>query len=111
MAHLELAQDPFDVDEFVERLAWRANQSASDHGTSFDPMVLHGAFCQTIQQLMEHERKLEKQSKHLEKECIEEEIKQRCKVKDLLRENQVRCVNICLFIFTCSLRLIESLHH
>ena len=119
----ELSQDPFDVDEFVERLAWRSAKtvqsdnvfSQSDNteggdGTGsqqFDPMILHGAFCVTIQQLTEYGRKLDKKAQHLESECEKEEEKQRGKVQELLKENQVPCVMyICLLVFT----LVQSIH-
>lgn len=89
----ELSQDPFNVDEFVERLAWRSSQvvtdSSENHQQKFDPMVLHGAFCQTIQQLTDHGRKLENKSKKLESQCMEEEARQRKKVNSLLKDNQV----------------------
>lgn len=90
----ELSHDPFDVDEFVERLAWRTSEGQ----TNFEPMVLHGAFCQMIQQLSDYERKLEKKNLYLEKQCTDEEAKQRKKVKDLLRENQVR-LDLMLYFF------------
>lgn len=87
----ELSQDPFNVDEFVERLAWRSSQvvASSDSEQKFDPMVLHGAFCQTIQQLTEHGRKLEKKANVLENQCMDEESRQRKKVDNLLKDNQV----------------------
>lgn len=108
----ELSQDPFDVDEFVERLAWRSSQvkivptehpqqsvdlqsfpdpgeSSSGSQQQFDPMILHGAFCQTIQQITDYARKLEQKAQTLETQCIEEEGFQRKKVHDLLKENQV----------------------
>lgn len=44
-------QDPFDGEEFVERLAWRVNASISPPGsteTAFNPDLLHEAFTQAI---------------------------------------------------------------
>ena len=99
----ELSQDPFNVDEFVERLAWRSSQAVtSDSDQKFDPMVLHGAFCQTIQQLTDHGRKLEKRAKVLESQCMDEESRQRKKVDSLLKDNQVRVALIIILIHTNS---------
>lgn len=103
----ELKQDPFDADEFIERLAWRVNQdnlvgsragsggrlpSAGDGGgaalTDFSPMLLHGAFCEQIEQLKNHERNLERSAQHLEQQCIDEEKAHWRRVKDLQRRNQ-----------------------
>lgn len=108
-----LSQDPFDPDEFVDRLAWYSSkvktqqssqaqssnpfasdtQPESEGSSQFDPMILHGAFCQTIQQLTDYSKKLEKQAQVLESQCIEEEGRQRKKVHFLLKENQVN--NLC----------------
>lgn len=44
-------QDPFDADEFVEKLAWRATGGARQKGEDLDPMVLHAAFEKTIKDL------------------------------------------------------------
>lgn len=101
----ELKQDPFNVDEFVERLAWRSTekdkkleiqselvsvpQQQDAEQQRFDPMILHGVFCQTIQQITEYRRKLDKKAQMLEAQCIDEEGRQRKKVNDLLKENQV----------------------
>lgn len=84
-----LSHDPFNVDECVETLAWRSSKKDIDGETKLEPMVLHGAFCQTIQRLKDYEERLGTQAVMLESECVEEESRQRKKVKDLLQENQV----------------------
>lgn len=45
-------QDPFDADEFVERLAWRTMGGHSrSHTDNFDPVQLHSSFERTIRDL------------------------------------------------------------
>ncbi|RXG59232.1 hypothetical protein Avbf_10013 [Armadillidium vulgare] len=47
----ELEQDPFDGEEFVERLAWRVHTNSAPYGgapTAFDPDLLHSAFTDAI---------------------------------------------------------------
>jgi exocyst complex component 5 len=43
-------QEPFDADEFVERLAWRTVSSTRDEGDQqqFDPILLNDTFVQSI---------------------------------------------------------------
>lgn len=49
----ELEQDPFDPEEFVERVAWRCTSAAGIklESDDFDPLLLHSAFVQTIRDL------------------------------------------------------------
>jgi hypothetical protein len=42
-------QEPFDPEEFVERLAWRTVADSRGEGTGhFDPVLLHETFLQAI---------------------------------------------------------------
>lgn len=42
-------QEPFDPEEFVERLAWRTVADSRGEGTgNFDPVLLHETFLQAI---------------------------------------------------------------
>ena len=58
----ELEQEPFDPEEFVERLAWRAaNASGGSHSDDFDAGQLHEAFMLAIKDLtMMHEKQKKK---------------------------------------------------
>ncbi|KAB7503132.1 Exocyst complex component 5 [Armadillidium nasatum] len=50
----ELEQDPFDGEEFVERLAWRVHTNSAPYGgapTAFDPDLLHSAFTDAIKRI------------------------------------------------------------
>ena len=54
-------QDPFDPDEFVERLAWRTTGGMSrNNPDDFDPMAMHMAFEKTIKDLKAMNVKMEK---------------------------------------------------
>lgn len=44
-----ISQEPFDPEEFVERLAWRTVDSNREEGnSSFDPVLMHETFSQAI---------------------------------------------------------------
>lgn len=44
-----LLQEPFDAEEFVERLAWRTiAETKSDGDEDFNPTLLHDSFVQAI---------------------------------------------------------------
>jgi hypothetical protein len=46
---LPFKQEPFDPEEFVERLAWRTVADSRSEGTGhFDPVLLHETFLQAI---------------------------------------------------------------
>lgn len=45
----ELEQEPFDAEEFVERLAWRTIAETKKEGEEdFNPSLLHDSFVQAI---------------------------------------------------------------
>jgi hypothetical protein len=47
--YLFYIQEPFDPEEFVERLAWRTVADSRGEGTGhFDPVLLHETFLQAI---------------------------------------------------------------
>jgi hypothetical protein len=47
--YLLFKQEPFDPEEFVERLAWRTVADSRNEGTGhFDPVLLHETFLQAI---------------------------------------------------------------
>ncbi|CAB3383453.1 Hypothetical predicted protein [Cloeon dipterum] len=86
----ELEQEPFDADEFVERLAWRTVSVTRDEGDQqqFDPILLNDTFVQAIKDLqLLHERQ-QKKCEKLENECREEEAKHFQKISSLQEKNR-----------------------
>ncbi|KDR06665.1 exocyst complex component 5 isoform X2 [Zootermopsis nevadensis] len=70
----ELEQEPFDPDEFVERLAWRTVADSRNEGTGhFDPVLLHETFLQAIKDLQLLQERQQKKCERLEIMCREEE--------------------------------------
>lgn len=70
----ELEQEPFDPEEFVERLAWRTVADSRGEGTGhFDPLLLHETFLQAIKDLQLLQERQQKKCERLEMMCREEE--------------------------------------
>lgn len=85
------SQDPFDPEEFVERLAWRTmGTKARSNPDEFYPMTLHGAFEKTIRDLKDMNARMQKNVEKLESECQEEEKRHWQRVAELQKTNQVR---------------------
>ena len=83
-------QDPFDPDEFVERLAWRTIGSSSrNDADQFDPIQLQVAFERTIQELKDMDQRVQGQVQKLENQCKDEEKAHWDRVADLQKKNQV----------------------
>lgn len=89
MSHLlpELEQDPFDPEEFVERLAWRTTGGHND-GDNFDPNVLHEAFDQAIRDLRILYESTKKKCERLKMICREEEKRHWDKISELEEKNK-----------------------
>ncbi|XP_045120957.1 exocyst complex component 5-like isoform X1 [Portunus trituberculatus] len=87
----ELEQDPFDGEEFVERLAWRVNASMSAPGSSdsvFDPDLLHEAFTQAIKDLQILDDRTAKKCERMEVAVREEEVRYWHNIAQLLEHNK-----------------------
>lgn len=84
----EVEHDPFDGDEFVERLAWRTSPGSKE----FDPMLLHFAFKQTIEDLKRKKLEVKRKIESLEQSCIDEEKMHWQRILDLQKKNQ-KCVH------------------
>ncbi|KAG9509621.1 Tyrosine-protein phosphatase 10D, partial [Fragariocoptes setiger] len=78
----ELEQDPFDGNEFVERIAWRASADRPDSHT-FDAKLLHDAFETGIKELKGIQDSHQKRCERLEMICKEEEKRHWNKVNEL----------------------------
>lgn len=86
----ELEQDPFDPEEFVERLAWRTvNDTTKDGGkTFFDPVIVHETFLQAIKDLQILQERQQKKCDKLEAALKEEEARHMLEILDLQERNK-----------------------
>lgn len=84
-----LPQDPFDADEFVERLAWRATGNVRTSSETFDPMVLHAAFEKTIKELKQMNQHILQQVNQMQTACNDEENAHWQRIAELHKHNQV----------------------
>lgn len=90
----ELEQEPFDPEEFVERMAWRTVSGSRDDGSSnFDPILLHETFLQAIRDLQMLQDRQQKKCERLETMCREEEMNHWQRVYQMQERNKVS-VNI-----------------
>ncbi|XP_066245163.1 exocyst complex component 5 [Euwallacea similis] len=87
----ELEQEPFDAEEFVERLAWRTiaeTKSDSDEG-DLNPGLLHDSFVQAIKDLTLLEERQQKKSERLEAVVREDEAMFFQEIYTLLEQNKL----------------------
>ncbi|KAK7869410.1 hypothetical protein R5R35_000706 [Gryllus longicercus] len=85
----ELEQEPFDPEEFVERMAWRTVGASRDENPgNFDPVLLHETFLQAIKDLQILQERQQKKCERLEMICREEEIGHWQKVSQLQEKNK-----------------------
>ncbi|XP_003705199.2 exocyst complex component Sec10 [Megachile rotundata] len=86
----ELEQDPFDPEEFVERLAWRTvNDTTKDSGkTFFDPTIVHETFLQAIKDLQILQERQQKKCDKLEAALKDEETRHMLEILELQEKNK-----------------------
>ncbi|KAF4518681.1 hypothetical protein B566_EDAN002716 [Ephemera danica] len=85
----ELEQEPFDAEEFVERLAWRTVAGTRDEGDhQFDPLLLNDTFVQAIKDLQLLQERQQKKCERLETVCREEEAKHWQQISQLQERNK-----------------------
>uniref|UniRef100_A0A6Q2ZR46 Exocyst complex component 5 n=1 Tax=Esox lucius TaxID=8010 RepID=A0A6Q2ZR46_ESOLU len=85
-----LTQEPFDADEYIERLAWRTPGGGSKGGAeAFDPKRLLEEFENHIEELKQLDEKIQRRVEKLEHQCHREAKEFAHKVQDLQRSNQV----------------------
>lgn len=89
----ELEQDPFDVHEFVERIAWRATADKFGTCQNFDANLLHQSFKDGIAELQSIQDSCQKRCERLEIACKEEEKKHWLKVSELKERFKDSIVN------------------
>lgn len=83
-------QDPFDPEEFVERLAWRTlNDTIKDDGKIFfDPTIVHETFLQAIKDLQILQERQQKKCDKLETALKDEEAKHILEILELQERNK-----------------------
>uniref|UniRef100_A0A672FK17 Exocyst complex component 5 n=1 Tax=Salarias fasciatus TaxID=181472 RepID=A0A672FK17_SALFA len=86
----QLFEEPFDADEYIERLAWRTPGGGSKGGAeAFDPKRLLEEFENHIEELKQLDEKIQRKVEKLEHQCHREAKEFAHKVQDLQRSNQV----------------------
>uniref|UniRef100_A0AAY4A9T3 Exocyst complex component 5 n=1 Tax=Denticeps clupeoides TaxID=299321 RepID=A0AAY4A9T3_9TELE len=90
MATAQLFEEPFDADEYIERLAWRTPGGGSKGGAeAFDPKRLLEEFVNHIEELKQLDEIIQRKVEKLEQQCHREAKEFAHKVQDLQRSNQV----------------------
>ncbi|CAG9813813.1 unnamed protein product [Phaedon cochleariae] len=86
----ELEQDPFDAEEFVERLAWRTIAETKNDGDEgeLNPTLLHESFVQAIKDLTLLQERQQKKCEKLETAVREEEATFFQEIYTLLEQNK-----------------------
>ena len=86
----ELEQEPYDSEEFVERLAWRSSNNKEE----FDPEALNATFQRAIRDLSFMAEKQRKKVELLEGETRKEEMLHRHYINNELMERNKKCAGI-----------------
>ncbi|CAG9565467.1 unnamed protein product [Danaus chrysippus] len=89
----ELEQEPFDPDEFVERMVRRSMQESRLTDDQFDPEMIHDIFTQAIQDLKVLQERQERKCARLEQAVQEEEKLYVAKLAEIM-EQHTHCVNV-----------------
>ncbi|XP_015185742.1 PREDICTED: exocyst complex component 5 [Polistes dominula] len=86
----ELEQEPFDPEEFVERLAWRTVNDKTKDGSKafFNPVIVHETFLQAIKDLQILEERQQKKCDKLEAALKDEEARHALEILDLQERNK-----------------------
>ncbi|KAK2843376.1 hypothetical protein Q7C36_011591 [Tachysurus vachellii] len=86
----QLFEEPFDADEYIERLAWRTPGGGSKRGAeAFDPKKLLEEFVNHIEELKQLDERIQRKVEKLEQQCHREAKEFAHKVQELQRSNQV----------------------
>uniref|UniRef100_A0AAR2JIZ4 Exocyst complex component 5 n=1 Tax=Pygocentrus nattereri TaxID=42514 RepID=A0AAR2JIZ4_PYGNA len=86
----QLFEEPFDADEYIERLAWRTPGGGSKGGAEgFDPKKLLEEFENHIEELKQLDERIQRKVEKLEQQCHREAKEFAHKVQELQRSNQV----------------------
>uniref|UniRef100_A0A4W3GDD3 Exocyst complex component 5 n=1 Tax=Callorhinchus milii TaxID=7868 RepID=A0A4W3GDD3_CALMI len=84
-------EEPFDVDEYIERLAWRTPGGGSKGGAeAFDPTRLLEEFVSHIEELKMLDERIQRRVEKLEQQCQKEAKEFARKVQELQKSNQIK---------------------
>ncbi|XP_045485567.1 exocyst complex component 5 isoform X3 [Pieris rapae] len=89
----ELEADPFDPDEFVERMVRRSMQECRLKDDQFDPVMIHDIFTQAIQDLKVLQERQERKCARLEQGVQEEEKTYLAKLAEIM-DQHTHCVSV-----------------
>ncbi|CAH2045399.1 unnamed protein product, partial [Iphiclides podalirius] len=89
----ELEQDPYDPDEFVERMVRRSMQESQLKDDEFDPEMIHDIFTQAIQDLKVLQERQERKCSRLEQAVQEEEKQYGAKLSEIMDQHS-HCVTV-----------------
>ncbi|XP_066280849.1 exocyst complex component 5-like [Branchiostoma lanceolatum] len=90
MATPDLFEEPFDPEDYVERLAWRQHGGGSKGGAeNFDPQMLLNVFTHTIEELKVLNEKTQRRVEKLEQLSQKEEKEHKARVAELQKLNQM----------------------
>ncbi|KAG6449971.1 exocyst complex component 5 [Manduca sexta] len=89
----ELEQDPFDPDEFVERMVRRSMQESRLKDDQFDPEIIHDIFTQAIQDLKVLQERQERKCARLQQAVQEEEKLYGTKLAEIM-DQHMHCVGV-----------------
>ncbi|CAH2983386.1 unnamed protein product [Chilo suppressalis] len=89
----ELEQDPFDPDEFVERMVRRGMSESRLQDDQFDPEMIHDIFTQAIQDLKVLQERQERKCARLEQAVQEEEKLYGARLSEIM-DQHTHCVNV-----------------
>lgn len=87
----ELEQEPFEAEEFVERVAWRViaeTKQENDSDDGFNPILLHDAFVDAIKDLTLLQERQHKKCERLEAAVRDDETHFRRQVHNLQEDNK-----------------------
>lgn len=89
----ELEQNPFDPDEFVERMVRRSMQESRLQDEQFDPEMIHDIFTQAIKDLKVLQERQERKCARLEQAVQEEEKLYGAKLSEIM-DQHTHCVGV-----------------
>ncbi|XP_028165314.1 exocyst complex component 5 [Ostrinia furnacalis] len=89
----ELEHDPFDPDEFVERMVRRGMMESRLQDDQFDPEMIHDIFTQAIQDLKVLQERQERKCARLEQAVQEEEKLYGARLSEIM-DQHTHCVNV-----------------
>ncbi|KAI5746678.1 hypothetical protein M8J77_006268 [Diaphorina citri] len=86
----DLEQDPYDPEQFIEKLAWKILGNSKKEGVEiFDPVVMEETFVQCIKDFKVLQDRQRKKCEKLEQLCHEEEVKHVQKLSHIQEKNKL----------------------